>query len=397
MKYLGTYLTESRSRKLFKIADLSSNGEIDAGEFEMAVHINDKIPVTDKMSPKDAFEIFDEKMRGGVDAIEFHKLMMALGVQITAAESMEEFNNADGDNSGILDYDEFRSIWIRICDVVSELHRRNKAATSEEKVKKAKIRDRMDRELLVKLVDREEAEENQLFAKAKEDVIAIRRAARMAKSERASRRRADRTREANIARREKAKLEREKKSRASIRNREMKRRQRVEAELLDELAKQTVARKKRELEEMHIDRARRAMKEQEEREARGEHEICLSQKDLRVVPTFLYKSRQAHIRLNTLQLLDISNNKLLALPESGCFFHCASLKKIDLSNNRLQQIPDEISECTELIIVNMQNNDITELPEKFVTKCVNLRKLNIAENEMIRLPGDFGALVSLLY
>ena len=43
--------------------------------------------------------------------------------------------------------------------------------------------------------------------------------------------------------------------------------------------------------------------------------------------------------------------------------------------------------------MNMQNNDITELPTKFVTQCVNIRKLNIAENEMIRLPGEFGQLV----
>ena len=240
MKYLGIHLTESRSRKLFKIADLSSNGEIDAGEFEMAVHINDKIPVNDRMSPMDAFDIFDEKFRGGVDAIEFHKLMMALSVPISASESMAEFHAADGDNSGILDYEEFRGIWLRVCDVVAELHRRNVPETSEEKVKKANVRDKMDRENLQKLVEKEEAATKLVFHKAKEEVVAERRSARMHKSERASKRRADRTREANIARREKAKLEREKKSRASLRNRETLRRQRIEAQLLDELSKQKV-------------------------------------------------------------------------------------------------------------------------------------------------------------
>merc|ERR1712166_7672 len=109
-------------------------------------------------------------------------------------------------------------------------------------------------------------------------------------------------------------------------------------------------------------------------------------KELRVVPTFLYKSRQAQIRLTSLQLLNISNNKLVALPETGCFFHCASLKKLDISNNRLQMIPDEMGECTELLIVNMQNNDISEISEKFVKMCVNIRKLNVSENELVRLP-----------
>ena len=98
----------------------------------------------------------------------------------------------------------------------------------------------MDRENLQKLVEKEEAATKLVFHKAKEEVVAERRSARMHKSERASKRRADRTREANIARREKAKLEREKKSRASLRNRETLRRQRIEAQLLDELSKQKV-------------------------------------------------------------------------------------------------------------------------------------------------------------
>ncbi len=106
---------------------------------------------------------------------------------------------------------------------------------------------RLDMEELTKLVEKEEADELACFEKAKADCIEERRAHRQAKSARASRRRGDRTREANIARREKAKLEREKKSRASIRRREAVRRQRVEAELLDELAQQERDRKAREV------------------------------------------------------------------------------------------------------------------------------------------------------
>jgi hypothetical protein len=143
-----------------------------------------------------------------------------------------------------------------------------------------------------------------------------------------------------------------------------------------------------------LGRKEKSAKEEKEREARGEHEVNLSQKELRVVPSFLYKSRKAQIRLNSLQLLNISNNKLVALPESGCFFHCASLKKLNLSHNRLQKLPEELAECTELLIFDMQNNDITELPEIFVSACVKLRKLNMAENEMIQFPENIGKLVS---
>ena len=51
------------------------------------------------------------------------------------------------------------------------------------------------------------------------------------------------------------------------------RRQRVEAELLDELAKQRVVRKERELVELHARRQSRALEEEKEREAKGEHEV----------------------------------------------------------------------------------------------------------------------------
>jgi Ca2+-binding EF-hand superfamily protein len=217
MKYLGIHLTEARSRKLFRTADLDKGGSIDCSEFEMAVHIDDKIKAKDSMTPLDAFDIFDENFRGGVDAIEFYKLMMALDVEISMEQSMSEFNTADGDHSGILDYDEFRTIWLRYCDVESELIKRNVAPTSEHRVKKAKKRAQMDLEALRKLVEKEEADEKATFDKAKNECIEERRTQRRAKSERASKRRGERTREANIARREKAKLEREKKSRASIR------------------------------------------------------------------------------------------------------------------------------------------------------------------------------------
>ena len=44
-----------------------------------------------------------------------------------------------------------------------------------EKVKKANVRDKMDRENLQKLVEKEEAETKLVFHKAKEDVVAERR------------------------------------------------------------------------------------------------------------------------------------------------------------------------------------------------------------------------------
>ena len=92
----------------------------------------------------DAFAIFDEEMRGGVDAIEFHKLMIALDVDITPAQSMDEFNRADGDHSGVLDYEEFRDIWLRWCDVPGELIKRNVGPTPEHRVKhKRRKKDRL--------------------------------------------------------------------------------------------------------------------------------------------------------------------------------------------------------------------------------------------------------------
>ena len=50
-----------------------------------------------------------------------------------------------------------------------------------------------------------------------------------------------------------------------------------------------------------------------------------------------------------------------------------------------------------LLIVNMQNNDISEISEKFVKMCVNIRKLNVSENELVRLPENFGNLVRYIF
>ena len=158
------------------------------------------------------------------------------------------------------------------------------------------------------------------------------------------------------------------------------RRQRVEAELLDELAKQKVLRKERDIIELHARRKLKDQREEKDREAKGEHEVSMRDRSLRAVPNFLFKTRASQIRLNTLQLLDMSNNKLVALPESGCFFHMASLQKLDVSHNRLQSLPREISECTELKILNAQDNDFVSLPAELTSGCRNIRKLNLSND-----------------
>ena len=169
----------------------------------------------------------------------------------------------------------------------------------------------------------------------------------------------------------------------------------MEAELIDELSKQQVLRKERELIELHANREARALQEERERESKGEHEVSMEARSLRIVPKFLYKTRAAQLRLNTLQFLNISNNKLVSLPESGCFFHMASLKKLDVSHNRLQYLPAEISDCTELFILDAQDNDIVELPKELSIKCIQLRKMNLCENELLRLPDDIGNLAKM--
>ena len=132
LKFLGCYLTDSRIIKLFRTADLDGGGDIDCGEFEVAYHVNSMLKTSYIIKPLDAFETFDKEHRGEIDEIEFCELMHALGVNRDSEELQNIFRRHDADQSGSLDFIEFKDLWLHECNFADELTKREGQANNDQ-------------------------------------------------------------------------------------------------------------------------------------------------------------------------------------------------------------------------------------------------------------------------
>ncbi|EKE38579.1 hypothetical protein ENUP19_0079G0023 [Entamoeba nuttalli] len=128
--------------------------------------------------------------------------------------------------------------------------------------------------------------------------------------------------------------------------------------------------------------------------------LDVSNNELELIPDLLY------INLTHLQDLQVESNQLRVLSPLICFL--TSLVNLNLSRNKLEQIPDPISSCHELTLLNisfnslrnipptiielpqlkaliLNNNNINTIP-KGIGKCTGLTLLNLGENEMQEVP-----------
>ena len=387
LNFLGNYLTDSRMIKLFRTADLDGGGDIDCGEFEVAYHLNSMLKPSHIISPLDAFETFDKEHRGEIDEIEFCELMHALQVVKDTEKLQEIFTKHDADQSGSLDFIEFKDLWLHECDQAKEIKRRGVVpSTTKSKlpwiINKTKLE---NIKILRTLLEREEAKEFMEFEDAKNRVVAIRTEARLKKSKQSAARKEKRSKEARIARREIGKIERTRRKEEIARRQEQARRDKYEKKMEDEYEEQKMKRADRVLLEHKEKRLKKNTIEDEEREKRGEHLIEYRNQELRVMPESIYKTRQARVILTYLQVLDIARNKIVSLPESNCFFNMPSLKKLDCSYNSISSIPDELFDCTELQVIDFYHNSLSMIPDR-IEHLERLQKLNVAENAIMIFP-----------
>jgi hypothetical protein len=75
-------------------------------------------------------------------------------------------------------------------------------------------------------------------------------------------------------------------------------------------------------------------------------------------------------------------------------FAYLNLQYLDLSNNKLPAIPPQIGRCVELQYLSLKNNLIRELPPE-IGKCVNLQQLSLSSNQLTHLPEEIGMLKNL--
>jgi len=91
---------------------------------------------------------------------------------------------------------------------------------------------------------------------------------------------------------------------------------------------------------------------------------------------------------DTLELLDLSGNRLTGLPDD--FGRLKKLRILFLSNNAFTQIPQVLSECPELTMIGFKSNQITLWPEDAMP--AKVRWLILTDNRIEKLPDSIGKL-----
>ncbi|CAN0393233.1 unnamed protein product, partial [Scytosiphon promiscuus] len=103
--------------------------------------------------------MFDEDKSGKIDEDEFFFLLQYLGIETSEAKLEEMFKKYDADQSGFIEYAEFKKIWVRMANVKKEL--------TDRGVKIPKITTtRMLYSLLEQILDAEEDRERRAIAEA---------------------------------------------------------------------------------------------------------------------------------------------------------------------------------------------------------------------------------------
>lgn len=90
--------------------------------------------------------------------------------------------------------------------------------------------------------------------------------------------------------------------------------------------------------------------------------------------------------VDSLEVLDISNNQLSSLPEELNQLH--QLKIIFASNNQFDTLPEILGRCANLEMVGFKSNHITHVPENALPE--KLRWLILTDNKIESLPDSLG-------
>jgi Leucine-rich repeat (LRR) protein len=106
------------------------------------------------------------------------------------------------------------------------------------------------------------------------------------------------------------------------------------------------------------------------------HSLDLSSLNLEYIPDEIKD-------LAYLKILNLSENNLTELPDF--IYSNIHLECLDLSYNRITALPDAIESLTSLEILNVRCNELAELPET-IGKLVMLTSLDISHNRLAALP-----------
>ena len=113
--------------------------------------------------------------------------------------------------------------------------------------------------------------------------------------------------------------------------------------------------------------------------------LRLNEQELDVIPDEIFEQSQ-------LKVLALRGNFLSEIPED--INKLKSLISLDLSDNNLILLPEEIAELSSLTILDIRNNYITDFPI-FITQLQGLQYLNMSSNNLEIIPSETGQLINL--
>ena len=131
LPYLDILISDAKAYRYYNVCDTDGSGEIDIDEFKVALYICDPtagnscgFSPTSNITPMDAFETFDEGGKGFLDEDEFFYALDYLELKVSDKNHEEFFHEFDLNNTGSIDYDEFREAYLRACDIRRDLEDR---------------------------------------------------------------------------------------------------------------------------------------------------------------------------------------------------------------------------------------------------------------------------------
>ncbi len=106
MRSIGQNPTDEEVNAMIKEVDLNSDGKIELDEFITLMSRNSPDTQTED-EVINAFRVFDKEGNGLIATAELKHIMMTIGDKMTEAEADEMIHEADIDDDGVINYEEF--------------------------------------------------------------------------------------------------------------------------------------------------------------------------------------------------------------------------------------------------------------------------------------------------